>query len=79
MKQYCRYCGFCIESDFGFYCTDHNEELTEAKVKRVNHCPDYGFINIDVFDEKRKYKPRPAPVNKIKKISLFGEVCKCNQ
>lgn len=57
MKQYCRYCGFCSEGDV-FYCSDHDEVLSEGKIKRVNHCKDFAFTEEDVFNPDHKYTPR---------------------
>lgn len=57
MKQYCRYCAFCFEGDV-FYCSDHDEVLSEVKIKRVNHCKDFAFTEEDVFNPDHKYTPR---------------------
>ena len=57
MKQYCRYCAFCSEGDV-FYCSDHDEVLSEGKIKRVNHCKDFTFTEEDVFNPDHKYTPR---------------------
>ena len=59
MTQYCRYCSFCIDGD-ALYCTDHDEVLTDKKVRQVNHCKDFALSPVgDVFTG-RQYQPRKS-------------------
>ena len=56
MHQYCRYCAYCIEGDC-FYCTEHEEVLSERQIRRVNHCKNF-TLGIDDIITGRQYKPR---------------------
>ena len=55
--QYCRYCSFCIEGDC-YYCTDHEEVLSEKKIRQVNHCADFALSPTGDIITGRQYKPR---------------------
>lgn len=59
MKQYCRYCANCVYGDC-VYCCEHKKEMSEASAKRINHCKDFIFNEIDALggDLDKKYKPR---------------------
>jgi len=57
MAQYCRYCAFCINGDVP-YCTDHEMELSESAIKRVNRCPDFVLSELGDVDSGRRYTPR---------------------
>ena len=59
MKRYCRYWSNCIVGD-AVYCEALNKTMSEEKAKRVNHCKEFVFNEIDVFDLKKRYKPRKA-------------------
>lgn len=59
MKQYCRYCNHCIVGDV-VYCEALKITMCEEKAKRVNHCKEFVFNEIDVFDLEKRYKPRKA-------------------
>lgn len=55
--QYCRYCAHCIYGDV-LYCTDHDEVMSDRKVRMVNHCKDFALSDMgDVFTG-RPYTPR---------------------
>ena len=61
MKQYCRYCTYCIgETDFvGIsYCSAKEKEISSNSCKTENHCKEFVFNEIDAFDLDKKYKPR---------------------
>lgn len=67
MKQYCRYCNHCINGD-AVYCEALKITISEEKAKRVNHCKEFVFNEIDVFDLDKRYKPRKK---KMKQRRLF--------
>lgn len=67
MKQYCRYCNHCIVGDV-VYCEALKITMSEEKAKRVNHCKEFDFNEIDVFDLDKRYKPRKK---KMKQGRLF--------
>lgn len=67
MKQYCRYCNHCIVGDV-VYCEALKITMSEEKAKRVNHCNEFDFNVIDVFDLDKRYKPRKT---KMKQRRLF--------
>ena len=56
MKQYCRYCAFCISGDC-YYCTDHEEVLSDSKIRRVNHCVDFALSDLGDVDSGKHYQP----------------------
>lgn len=60
MKQYCRYCTYCIgETDFVnvSYCSAKQKEMSSNSCKTENHCKDFVFNEIDAFNFEHKYKP----------------------
>lgn len=57
MKQYCRYCAFCIEGDC-FYCTEHEEVLSEARIRRANTCPEFALSDLGDVETVKSYIPR---------------------
>lgn len=65
MKQYCRYCAYCIgETDFVnvSYCSVKEKEMSSNSCKTENHCKDFAFCEIDAFNCERKYKAREKKV-----------------
>lgn len=60
MKQYCRYCSEATES-FDYenvvWCEAHRKEMTHATAKTENHCKDFRFCEIDVFNPEHRYRP----------------------
>ena len=59
MKQYCRYCAYCIVQLEGFaWCEELSKEMSETTAKSVNTCKRFEFNEIDAFDLDKKYKPR---------------------
>lgn len=67
MRQYCRYCAFCIEGDC-FYCTDKDMVLSKKKIRRVNHCKGFALSDIGDVITGRKYTPRKG-----KPLAAYGE------
>ncbi len=61
MNQYCRYCAFCFESD-DFRCSNHpsNKQvhMTEAQIKRVNHCKNFALCELGDVITGRQYVER---------------------
>ena len=61
MKQYCRYCAYCISVDI-IYCTYHKKELDCFAVRRVNHCRDFILSEMGDCETGKQYRPRkPKP------------------
>lgn len=62
MKQYCRYCAYCIgETDYVnvSWCDKKQKEMSSNSAKTVNHCKEFVFNPIDAFNiENGRYKPR---------------------
>ena len=61
MKQYCRYCAFCIDNGYNeLYCNAYypkDKRISYNYAKSANHCKEYGYCGIDVFtglDHKEK-------------------------
>ena len=58
MKQYCRYCVNLVAGN-GTYCEAHETDMSEVAAKRLNHCKDFDFCEIDAFGENLAgYRPR---------------------
>lgn len=79
MKQYCRYCTYCIgETDFVnvSYCSAKKKEMSSNSAKTVNHCKEFVFNEIDAFNiESGRYKPREKKQRIDNgQLSLFDEV-----
>lgn len=56
MKQYCRYCHNAILQDENlFYCLAFKCIYETKKAKVVNHCSNFDFISIDLFDPDKYY------------------------
>ena len=62
MKQYCRYCAYCVgETDYVnvSWCSAKQKEMSSNSAKAVNHCKEFVFNPIDAFNiESGRYKPR---------------------
>lgn len=56
MKQYCRYCAFCIEGDC-YYCTNKGKVLSESYIKHTNTCKDFTLSELGDVITGRKYQP----------------------
>ena len=74
MKQYCRYCVFCVGNN-GIYCEAKGKIMAESTAKSLNKCKDFDFCKIDAFGETDGYKPRNRRVVNYDKrqMSLFEE------
>ena len=57
MKQYCRYCAFCVNGD-AYYCTLKEELLRPSYVKHANRCKGYTQSSLGDVDSGRQYRPR---------------------
>ena len=58
MTQYCRYC-INLAAGNGTWCSKHEKEMSDSTAKRVNHCKDFDFCEIDAFGENLAgYHPR---------------------
>ena len=57
MKQYCRYCSFCVCGD-AWYCTDQDRVLSEAMVRHENKCQSFDLSPLGDAETGRQYKPR---------------------
>ena len=57
MKQYCKYCAFCIEIDSGYYCDDSDDFLTHSAISHANKCKDYAYTDVGAVDTGNPYKP----------------------
>lgn len=68
MKQYCRYCAHCFEGDT-FFCGEHDEVLSEAKIKRANQCKDYAYSTLGDVLTGKQYQPQDAGNKRVKGIS----------
>lgn len=61
MKQYCRYCAFCIphrDYDRYYYCTDGEREITYAQSRKANKCENFALSDLGDVDTGKEYKPR---------------------
>ena len=53
MKNYCRYCGHCIDPGINeYYCTEHEKFLAAATITSTTSCRDYGYCGVDVITGK---------------------------
>ena len=57
MKQYCRYCAFCCYGDVP-YCTDHEQVLSESKLRHENTCKDFSLSDLGDVETGKPYSPR---------------------
>lgn len=56
MKQYCRYCAFCIAPDDEYYCDLHDRFVNG---KSENRCADFAMSELgDADGSGRQYHPR---------------------
>ena len=60
MTQYCRYCVNLVAGN-GTWCEKRQKEMSDSAAKRVNHCKDFDFCEIDAFCENLAgYHPRES-------------------
>ena len=72
MKQYCRYCVHLATGN-GTWCEKRQKEMSDSAAKRLNHCNDFDFCEIDAFCENLAgYHPR-APYRKRTTHEAQGE------
>lgn len=72
MKQYCRYCAHLVYGN-GTWCEKHQTDMSESAAKRLNHCKDFDFCEIDAFCENPTgYHPR-EPYRKHQTQEAQGE------
>lgn len=74
MKNYCRYCGYCIDNGYNdYYCTFKEKFLTTETVKHWS-CGSFGDCGIDVITgedrKKRKSFSRAEKVNDGEQIRM---------
>jgi hypothetical protein len=56
VKQYCRYCAFCIAPDDEYYC-DLKDTFVSGRSE--NHCKDFALSELgDADGSGRQYRPR---------------------
>ncbi len=71
MKQYCRYCAFCINGDC-YYCTCKEKIL--HNVNKVTKCTDFVLSELGGVNTGRRYNPRKSvPKTELSQMSLFKE------
>jgi hypothetical protein len=62
MKQYCRYCGNCVDYGDGYLCLDDKGGLVKtmkfATIVKENKCERFSFCETAVDDLGLKYKPK---------------------
>lgn len=59
MKQYCVYCCGCTPgNNCSYYCTIHDETLSDSKAKHVNRCKDFVYCDVGHVDSGKQYVPR---------------------
>lgn len=70
MKQYCRYCAFCIRGDV-YYCVEKNTVLRKNATKAANTCADYVESELGDVDTGKMYKPRKEKENNVEQTKIF--------
>lgn len=76
ITQYCKYCSFCIYGDVP-YCTDHEEVLSDVKIRQVNHCKDFDLSPLGDVESGRPYTPRrgkPIKPDEVEQLVLRLEL-----
>lgn len=82
MKQYCRYCRFCIDNGYNeLYCTafyPKDKWITYSYAKTANKCKEYGYCGSDVITGKdhieKQIKPRTTKIKDGEQMALESEV-----
>jgi len=61
MKQYCRYCAFCIEAD-DFRCSNHPKgkqpHWNRKQINQANKCPNFALSDMGDVETGKKYRPQ---------------------
>ena len=81
MKQYCRYCIYCFESD-DFRCSNHPQgkevHWSREQINRENHCPNFTLSDLGDVETGKPYRERGTYKHKhmtdSRQISLLDEV-----
>lgn len=72
MKQYCRYCTYSnLVDDDIVYCSIFNVTMKKQNAVCVNHCKEFEFNPMDVFNPDHVYKPRTGTGKNYKQTKLF--------
>lgn len=58
MKQYCRYCAFCIRGDYPYYCKNKKISISKSKVMSTNKCERFTLSDTGDVDTGKQYRPR---------------------
>jgi len=73
MKQYCRYCAFCLERD-GYLCIagDIPRTRTESQIRHSNDCKAFADCGLDIFtgEPRRPVKRKEVTLHKEDGIQL---------
>ena len=79
MKQYCRYCAHLAYGN-GTWCEKRQKEMSDSAAKRVNHCKDFAFCEIDAFCEnlagyhpREPYRKRTDAEEQGEQLTIFGK------
>lgn len=79
MKQYCRYC-INLAAGNGTYCEAHETDMSDSAAKRLNHCKDFDFCEIDAFAEnlagyhpREPYRTRKNVATQGDQLTMFGK------
>ena len=79
MTQYCRYCISLVYGN-GTWCSNHKKEMSDSTAKRVNHCKDFNFCEIDAFGEnlagyhpREPYRARKNAEPQGEQFTMFGK------
>ena len=68
MKQYCRYC-INLAAGNGTWCEKRQKEMSDSTAKRVNHCKDFDFCEIDAFGEN-------LDLTEVKVLAMIYSLCR---
>lgn len=72
MTQYCRYCSFCCYGDTA-YCTEHDEVLSDRKIRQVNRCKDFVLSELGDVITGKPYTPRkgrPIKPDEVEQLTI---------
>lgn len=73
MKQYCKYCAFCISGD-KLYCTNFDKVLSYSLVSHTNNCADFALSELGDCETGKQYKLHERKSKQIDgQITMFNE------
>lgn len=73
MRQYCRYCAFCVYGDC-LYCSFHNKTLSETYATHTNTCNNFALSDMGDVITGRQYRPHRYHGKQIDgQMSLFDK------